>query len=211
MELANKQMHSNGNKRRFALLFASGDLQRCAQGALLNNRFCSFFILFLFSCLIGCSGDYPHSDQEVSANGEPPKALVQVHSARFLADEKNYVLALGQIHSFLISKRFSTSYSDCFDDVLDIRKRMKGVSCTVLRAEQGPPTKVYFRVVVEEVSFNQSDGNNRLIYAAEIYALDRYVKDGSAAQLVQDFESGVASKLVGLYSGDSAANGDKGS
>lgn len=173
----------------------------------MNTR---FFFLLLSICLVGCSEDYPHSDQEVGENGEPPTALVQVYRERFLADEKSYVLALGQIHSFLISNQFSTSYPDCFDDVLDIRKRTKGLPCTLLQAEQGPPTKVYFRVVVEEVNFNQLDGNNRLLYAAEIYALDRYIRDGIAEQLVQDFETGVGSKLVGLYSGESGANGNNG-
>lgn len=173
----------------------------------MNTR---FFFLLLFICLVGCSGDYPHSDQEVGENGEPPTALVQVYRERFLADEKKYVLALGQIHSFLISNQFSTSYPDCFDDVLDIRKRTNWEVCTLLRAEQGPPTKVYFRVVVEEVNFNQLDGNNRLLYAVETYVLDRYVSDGRADQLVQDFETGVRSKLVGLYSGEPGANGYNG-
>lgn len=166
--------------------------------------------LFALACLVGCSGDYPHADQEVGENGEPPKALRQVYHEQFRADEKNYVIALGRIHAFLVENQFSTKYTDCFDDVLDITKRKKGFSCLALRAEQGPPTKVYFRVVVEEVNFNQLDGNNRLLYAAEMYALNRYVKEGIADQLIQDFETGVGSKLVGLYSGEIGADGHNG-
>ncbi|MCW8128386.1 hypothetical protein [Microbulbifer halophilus] len=166
-----------------------------------------FSTLLSLVWVIGCSGEFSHADQGVGENGEPPKALVQVYKEQFLADERNYVLALGQIHSFLVENQFSTKYTDCFDDVLDIRKRKKGFSCMALRGDQGPPTKVYFRVVVDEVHFNQLDGHNRLLYSAEMYALDRYVRDGIAEQLIQNFESGTGPKLAGLYSGELGEHG----
>ena len=159
-----------------------------------------FSVLLSLACLVGCSGDYPHADQEVGENGEPPKALEQRYQRQFQADEKNYVLALGRIHAFLVENQFSTKYTDCFDDVLDIRKRKKGFSCLVLRAEKGPPTKVYFRVIVDDVNFNQLDDHNRLLYSVEIYSIDPDLGWG-ITELLRDFGSEVASSLAELHSG----------
>lgn len=161
------------------------------------------FIFFSFLLFAACADELPHTGQEVGANGEPPKALVRVYGEQFLAEDKNYVLALGLIHTFLVENQFSTKYTECFDDVLDVRKRnKKGFSCIVLQAEQGPPTKVYFRVIVDEVLFNQLDENNRLFFSVEMYVLDGYVKSGVAEQLIQAFETGIGTELSVLHSGE---------
>jgi len=152
-------------------------------------------------CLLGCSDASSSADQEVGSNGEPPKALQLIYQKQFVAEEKNYVLAFGFIHAFLVERQFSVKYSRCFDDVLDVRKRGKGFTCLALQAEQGPPTKTYVRVKVEEVLFNQLDDNNRLSFSVEIYVLDGYVKNGKGALLVDGFTTDVETELVSLYKG----------
>jgi hypothetical protein len=150
----------------------------------------------------GCSDEFPIEDFEVGQNGEPPKALHGVYHKQFVVDEKNYVNAFGLIHVFLIENQFYAKYTQCFDDVLDIRKRSRaGFSCIALQAEQGPPTKVYLRVIVDEVFFNQLDRDNRLKYTVEMYAIERYTSNGVGEQLVQAFEAGTGEKLANLYAG----------
>lgn len=156
--------------------------------------------LFLFLlCLVGCSDASSYEDQEVGPNGEPPKALQLIYQKQFIAEERNYVLALGLIHAFLVEHHFAITYTRCFDDVLDVRKRGKGFTCLALQAERGPPTKTYVRVRVDEVLFNQLDGDNRLSLSVEIYVLDGYVKNGKGAQLVDGFTAGVETGLAQLY------------
>jgi len=147
--------------------------------------------------MLGCSDDYRRQDYEAGSNGEPPKVLEQhkVYTAKLVAEQKNYVLALGQIHSFLITNDFLVVYPSCFDDVLDIRvtaiveKHKKRFPCVVLQGVRGLPVKVYLSVTVEDVMFNQLDGNNRLIYTVSMFGED---------DLVRTFKSEVAPALEKL-------------
>jgi len=160
-------------------------------------------IIFLFLCCVGCSDEFPIENFKVGPNGEPPKALHRVYHKEFVADEKNYVNVFGLIHAFLIEHQFSTKYTQCFDDVLDIRKRSrKEFSCNALQAEKGPPTKVYLRIIVNEVLFNQLDRDNRLKYTVEIYVIERYTSNGVGRQLVRAFETSAGTKLTQLYAGE---------
>jgi len=159
-------------------------------------------ILLLIGVLAGCFEKYPAVDQEIGVNGEPPKALVQVYHQQFSATEKHYVLALGYVHAYLVEHDFATRYTPCFDDVLDVTKRTQaGFSCIALQAEQGPPTKVYVRVVIDEVLFNQLDGNNRLLFTVEMFVLERYRQDGTADRLIEAFDADVKASLLPLDDG----------
>lgn len=157
-------------------------------------------ILPLMLCFFGCSERSLIEGQEVGTNGEPPRDLPIIYQKQFVAEEKNYVLALGLVHSYLVENDFYAKYTDCFDHVLDVRKRKPGFSCLALRAEKGPPTKVYFRVLIDEVLYNQLDGNNRLKYTLEMYALEYYKDNGVADDLIHSLESGIELELPLLYS-----------
>src|SRR5262245_43988730 len=129
-------------------------------------------LLIVVLLMCGCSDEFRAEDYEVGANGEPPKVLegFRVYSEQFVAEQKNeqknYVLALGKIHAFLIANQYSPFYSSCFDDILDIRitahveKHKLRFPCVVLQAPKGAPTKAYVGVTVEDVFFNQLDDNN---------------------------------------------------
>ncbi|WP_417222881.1 hypothetical protein [Amphritea sp.] len=157
------------------------------------------FMLLVIVFLVGCSEPYPAADQEIGVKGEPPKALVRAYHQQFQAADKHYVLALGFIHAFLVEQGFSVNYTRCFDDVLDVTKRTQaGFSCIALQAEQGPPTKVYVRVVIDEVLFNQLDGNNRLLLSVELFALKGYLQNGTTERLIDAFDIDVARVLSQL-------------
>jgi hypothetical protein len=127
--------------------------------------------------LLGCSDEWSSEGYEVGPNGEPPKALKNVYSKKFLAEQKNYVRALGEIHAFLIANDFfPVVYKPCFADVLDIRvtanieKYKKAFPCVAVQSTKGAElTNTYFRVSIDDVKFNQLDSNNRLIYRVEIF------------------------------------------
>lgn len=165
-------------------------------------------LLIVLLLMSGCSDGVRAEDYEVGANGEPPKALegLRVYSKQFVADQKNYVLALGKIHAFLIANRYAPLYSSCFDDVLDIRvtalteKHKQRFPCVVLQAPKGAPTKAYVGVTVEDVMFNQLDDNNRLIYTVSMYGQD----------LAKVFVSDVEPTLRELYSGAAPSDSDVG-
>lgn len=146
----------------------------------------------------GCSDEFRAGDYVPGPNGEPPKALkpFQVYSKEFVAEQKNYVLALGQIHAFLIANDFATLYPSCFGDVLDIRvtadieRHRKRFPCVALQAEKGAPTKAYLSVTVNDVMFNQLDDNNRLIYTVSMFGKE---------ELAVAFASEVEPALRRLY------------
>ncbi|HTO40236.1 MAG TPA: hypothetical protein VL026_04610 [Rhizomicrobium sp.] len=148
--------------------------------------------------MYGCSNDFRAEDYAAGRNGEPPRALkpFRVYSREFVAEQKNYVLALGQIHAFLIANNFSTSYPSCFNDVLDIRvtaniaKHKKRFPCVALQAEKGSPTKIYLNVTIDDVMFNQLSHNNRLIYTVSIFGRN---------DLTNTFASVVEPRLRTLY------------
>ena len=83
----------------------------------LNN---TLFIIVLMIC--GCSDEFQSEDYAAGPNGEPPKVLkgVKTYTKQFVADQKNYMLALGNVHSFLIANHYYPFYTSCLDDVLDI-------------------------------------------------------------------------------------------
>ena len=149
--------------------------------------------------LLGCSDEYSTVGYEVGPSGEPPKALKNAYSKKFVAKQGNYVRALGEIHAFLIANDFfPVVYKPCFGDVLDIRvtanieKRKTAFPCVAVQSTKGAElTNTYLRVVIDEVKFNQLDYNNRLIYTVEIFG-----NDG----LSSIFSSGVEPSLIKLYS-----------
>ena len=130
----------------------------------------------------GCSDGFRADDYEAGRNGEPPRALepFHVYTKEFVAEEKNYVLALGRVHAFLIANDFSTFYPSCFGDVLDIRvtsipeNRKERFPCVALQAEKGSPTKIYLSVTVEDVMFNHTE-NSRLIYTVAMFGREDLV------------------------------------
>ena len=127
--------------------------------------------------LLGCSDEFSTKDFEVGPNGEPPKALDKIYTKKFVAEQKNYVRALGEVHAFLIENGFSAViYKQCFKDVLDIRvtadnnKSKDAFPCVAVQSTKGAEyTHTYLRVSIVDVKFNQLDHNNRLIYTVEIY------------------------------------------
>lgn len=170
-----------------------------------KNMFRTFLIVGLL--VSGCSDGFRAEDYEVGANGEPPKVLegLRVYSEQFVADQKNYVLVLGEIHAFLIANQFTPSYSSCFNDILDIRitahieKHKQRFPCVVLQAPKGAPTKAYVSVTVEDVLFNQLDHNNRLIYTVSMYG---------GEDLAKVFTYDIAPGLKKLYAGAPPSGSD---
>lgn len=142
----------------------------------------SLLTVTLLMC--GCSDEFRSEDYEVGPTGEPPRILdgLQVYKKEFVSDEKNYVLALGRIHAFIIANDFYPLYPSCFSDVLDIRvtanveMHEKRFPCVALQAEKGAPIKAYLSVTVEDVMFNQLDHNNRLIYTVSMFGRDDLAK-----------------------------------
>lgn len=129
--------------------------------------------------LVGCSDEYSkiEKDYQVGPNGEPPKALKIIYTKKFVAEEKNYVRALGEIHTFLIENEFfPVVYNACFGDVLNIRitahieKHKKAFPCVAVQSTKGAElTDTYLRVSINDVKFNHLDHNNRVIYTIEIF------------------------------------------
>jgi hypothetical protein len=127
--------------------------------------------------LLGCSDEFSTKDFEVGPNGEPPKALKKIYTKKFVAEQKNYVRALGEVHAFLIENDFfPVIYNQCFKDVLDIRvtahnkKSKDAFPCVAVQSTKGAEyAHTYLRVSVVDVKFNQLDHNNRLVYTVEIY------------------------------------------
>lgn len=166
----------------------------------LNDNLRTFLNIILFGfipLLFSCSDQFNPDDYEAGSNGEPPKALAMFegYSQQFIADEPNYVKAMGEIHKFLILYHFLPKYTECFNDVLDIRKLLpsSGVfPCVALQALRGVPTKTYLRVRIDEVKFNQLDKNNRVIYTVQIYRVDKsgnyYKNDKLRNSFISDVE-----------------------
>ena len=78
--------------------------------------------LLVIVLVCGCSDEFRSADYEAGPNGEPPKVLegLQTYTKQFVADQKNYVLALGNIHAFLLANDYYPLYPSCFADILDI-------------------------------------------------------------------------------------------
>jgi len=138
----------------------------------------NIFILLLLATLLQ-SCDKSTKDYEVGPNGEPPKALKESYTNTFKIDQKNYVIALGEIHKFLIENSFyPIIYSECFDATLDVRvtanleRYSETYPCDVVQAEKGTPEKAYLVAGIEEVKFNQLDDDNRLLIQVKIYGLE---------------------------------------
>ncbi|WP_151635987.1 hypothetical protein [Noviherbaspirillum aerium] len=165
-----------------------------------THKFIAGALLFAVILTAGCSDEYSTKDFQVGPNGEPPKALKIVYAKEFTAERKNYVRALGEVHAFLIENNFiPVVYKPCFHDVLDIRvtadiqKHKKAFPCVAVQAENGAEyTQIYLRVSIIDVKFNQLDGNNRVIYAVEIFGKEK---------LSRVFEENVEPCLFKLYSG----------
>jgi hypothetical protein len=165
-------------------------------------------LLFAALLLTGCSRGLGSGDYDAGFNGGPPEALSEqkVYSNEFVIEQKNYVLAVGNIHSFLIANDFYPRYSHCFYDVLDIRvtanieKHKQRFPCVALEAEQGVPPKVYLSVTVRDVMFNQLDGNNRLVCVVSMFGRD---------ELAKTFASEVAPALENLGVKASVASHDQ--
>lgn len=157
----------------------------------------AMLLILVVTLIFGRTDKFPAENFEPGPNGEPPKALPKVYSKQFFADQRNYVTALGMVHAFLIDNQFSTAYSRCFNDVLDIRvtanieEHKRAFPCVVLQAQQGAPTKVYLSVTVDDVWFNQLDHNDRLGYTVSIYG-----REDSATKFLAFGEPG----LKGLFS-----------
>lgn len=130
-------------------------------------------ILVILGVLTGCSDEYQEEDFEPGANGEPPRILKDASSytRQFKAAEKNYVAALGQIHIFMVANEFSTKYTPCFDDVLNILERQSGkrFPCVALLGVKGAPPKAYLSVAIDNALFNQLNGDDHLTYTVSIY------------------------------------------
>ena len=133
------------------------------------------FLITASAILYGCPDDFREEDYYAGQNGEPPKKLKLVYSKKFVAEQKNYVRALGEIHAFLIENDFYPVYRSCFHDVLDIiitadvKKHKEAFPCVAVGAEKGAPTKIYLTLVIDEVMFNQLDHNNRLMFTVSMY------------------------------------------
>jgi len=146
--------------------------------------------------LCSCSDEFSEENYSAGPYGEPPKALGMVYSKQFVAEEKNYIRALGEIHAFLIENSFYLVYRPCFGDVLNIKvtanpeRHERAFPCIAVQAEKGAPTKVYLSVSIDDVKFNQLDHNNRLIYTVAMYG---------RTDLIGTFVSEVEPSLAKLY------------
>jgi hypothetical protein len=151
-----------------------------------------------FALLSGCSDEYSTENYRVGTNGEPPKALKLVYTQKFVAEQKNYVRALGEIHAFLIeSGFFPVVYKSCFGDVLDIRvtadieKHKRAFPCVAVQATKSDELiNIYFRVSIDDVKFNQLDHDNRLMFTVEMFGRE---------DVVGAFGANVAPSLAKLY------------
>jgi hypothetical protein len=74
----------------------------------------------------------------------------------------------------------------------DIERHKKAFPCVLVQARKGAElTEAYFRVLLDDVKFNQLDHNNRLIYTVEIFGRESF--NGI-------FTTGVELSLGKLYS-----------
>jgi len=155
-----------------------------------------FSILLITALVCSCDSNENRLNFEVDEKGEPPKRLKEFYFQEFKIEEKNYVIALGRIHTFLVENSFYPKYSNCFDATLDImviankEKYNKTYPCIVLQAEKGAPTKSYLVVNINEVKFNQLDGDNRLQLMVKIYGLEK---------IAQQFKLDLEPTLNNLY------------
>lgn len=160
------------------------------------SRLMTVFIIVTVTQFFGCSEGYREEDYNPGPNGEPPKKLELVYSKKIIAEEKNYVKALGEIHAFLVENDFSPIYRSCFTDALDVRltidpkKQRENFPCIVIMAVKGAPTKIYLSVVIEEIKFNQLNDDNRLVLIVSMYGLE---------DLVGLFSETIEPNLVKLY------------
>ena len=69
-------------------------------------------------------------------------------------------------------------------------KYNKTYPCIALQAEKGAPTKSYLVVNINEVKFNQLDGDNRLQLMVKIYGLEK---------IAQQFKLDLEPSLNKLY------------
>lgn len=162
---------------------------------------------FLAAALMvsGCSDEFRAEDYEPGHNGEPPKALerLNVYTKEFVAEEKNYVLALGEIHAFLITNRLSPAYPSCFSDVLNVlvtakpENYKKRFPCVALQSATGFVKNTYLSVTVKDVMFNQLDHNNRLTYIVSMFG---------HSDLAGAFTLEVEPRLLTLYTEASSSN-----
>ena len=137
----------------------------------------------LLAGLCGCSDEFSPKGYEVGPHGEPPPALKLVYRKEFVAAQKNYVLALGEIHAFLIENGFQSTFREqCFGDVMDIRvtahirRHKEAFPCVVIQATKGSElTEVYLRVTVNEVDFNRADRDNRVGLTVHMYGKNVFV------------------------------------
>lgn len=139
--------------------------------------------------------------------GEPPKTMKAAYKKQFFAEEKNYFFAVGEMHSFLLENSLHPVYKECLSNVLDIRVRSNtnkpAFPCVLVSASTGdgaPKRYIYFSV--DDVKFNQLDGNNRLSFTIGIYGYNdiRHMGDEyNTSHLVDYFSKNVEPKLIRLY------------
>lgn len=145
------------------------------------SKLIAVFIIAMAMILLGCSEEFRAEDYNPGPNGEPPKKLELVYSKEIIAEEKNYVRALGEIHAFLVENDFSPIYRSCFTEALDVRltidpkRQRENFPCVVIMAVKGAPTKIYLSVVIEEIKFNQLNDDNRLVLTVSMYGLEDLV------------------------------------
>ena len=158
-----------------------------------------FLVLVCIFGVSGCSDEFSSVDRRLGPNGEPPKAFSQVYKEQFISSERNYVTALGMIHSYLIDNQYYPEYTSCLNDVLDVTKRKKGFACLVVKARKGAPEHNYLLITIDEVLFNQLDGNNRFKYTIEMHAHGGDTWNTNATLLAESFKKSVRENLISLY------------
>ena len=69
--------------------------------------------------VFGCSDQIRDEDYEPGPSGEPHNALEakRVYTKQFTVTQNSYVLALGHIHSYLVSESYWITYTPCFNQV----------------------------------------------------------------------------------------------
>jgi hypothetical protein len=164
-------------------------------------------VLFVTTSLCACNGS---SDDIDSYNypgpkGEPPRGLPKIYEKQFVAEQRNYFKAVGEIHAFALEHGLYPGFGKCLSDVIDIRVTADTVAhkrafpCRLISAWTGEPPVVYLTVTVNDVMFNQLDGNNRLILTVNIYGSE---KEGG----LKDFRSMVEPALIKLYTSKPHSN-----
>jgi hypothetical protein len=141
----------------------------------------------------GTEADYP------GPRGEPPKTLKVAYKKQFIAEQKNYLIAVGEMHSFLLTNTYHPHYRECLTDVLDIRvtantgKHGAAFPCVLVSASKGDGSpEIYLSFSVDDVKFNQLDGNNRVVFTVGIFGY-------ADKDLTDSFSKNVEPKLSGLY------------